>query len=309
MWQSVETNHYTELIMTDIPEDYKQLGYIRESASAATIEIYEWVLKNYGLVEHKMRFPMSSAPMVGISVQHATALRYGLQDYDPMLGQQMEMNIDEAIRHGIAKFDEYKPRTWDDGKDAEAAEAYRETLPDLIRMAVLSVGECFAQANLLEGEYQRWMHVDGLKVPVVLYQDFSAGGMQADLKCSVSQRNPVKKDGTRTWRVPKPKKEPTWNQIKQQAVYWKATGQMPSLLFVTARDYHIANSQNCEQLTEASLERAYNDVVRTWKIHQNLVEAANGSWRKLAGLVDPDFNEIARKHGSTWLEIAKQLWR
>ena len=298
-----------ELIMTDIPEHYKQLGHSRESASAATIELYEWILKNYGMVEHKMRFPMSSAPMLGIAAEYGTKLYFGLADYDPMLGAQEPMDINEATRHALSKFDEYKPRTWDGGKDAEAFDAYRETLPEIIISAVQAVQRCFAQANTIEGEYQRWMNVDGLKVPVVLYQDFSAGGIQADLKVSVSQRNPVKQDGTRTWRVPKPKTEPTWNQVKQQAVYWKATGQMPSLLFVTGKGYHVANSQNCEQLTEASLERAYNDVVRTWMTHQNLIEAAQGSWRKLAGLVDPDFNEIARKHGSTWVEIARQLWR
>ena len=115
----------------------------------------------------------------------------------------------------------------------------------MVAVGIASVKDCFSQANLIEGEYQRWLKVDGLDVPVMLYQDYSAGGMQADLKCSLLLRNPPKKDGTRSWRIPKQRTTPTWQQVMQQAVYWKATGQMPSLLFVTASGHHIDNSPNC----------------------------------------------------------------
>ena len=57
-----------------------------------------------------------------------------------------------------------------------------------------------------------------------------------------------------------------------------------------------------------SAGRAYAEVVRSWITFQNLLKASNGSWRTLASLVEPDFNEIARRHGSTWVDIAKQLW-
>jgi hypothetical protein len=269
----------------------------------------ERVLKLYGIAEHEMRFPMAARPWAGICAQSGVDMRLGLQDYNEMLGQQEQSTTAEAIRYALGKYDEYKPRTWDNGKDAEEFEAFRETLPDIIEHGVAAVQECFKQANLLQGEYQRWHNVDGLDVPVMLYQDYSGGNEQADLKVSLSLRNPPKKDGTRSWRVPKPKTEPTWAQVRQQSVYWKATGQMPSLLFVTGAGYHIANSQNCELLTETSLERAYSEVVRSWLTFQNLLKASHGSWRTLAGLVEPDFNEIARKHGSTWVDIARQLWR
>lgn len=132
--------------------------------------------------------------------------------------------------------------------------------------------------------------------------------LQIDLKCSLPLRNPPKKDGTRSWRIPKPKTEPSWQQAIQQAVYWKATGQEPSLLFVTASGYHIANKENCQALTEENLELAYNDAVRSWKTTQNLVKAANGNWRTLAGLVQPDFVEIAQRHGPDIVKLARQLW-
>lgn len=295
--------------MTELPQYRKDFSSSNESVSNANLPLDERVLKLYGIAEHKMRFPMAARPWAGICAQSGVDMRLGLEDYNEMLGQQEQSTTAEAIRYALGKYDEYKPRTWDNGKDAEEFEAFRETLPDIIEHGVAAVQECFKQANLLQGEYQRWHNVDGLDVPVMLYQDYSGGNEQADLKVSLSLRNPPKKDGTRSWRVPKPKTEPTWAQVRQQSVYWKATGQMPSLLFVTASGYHIANSQNCELLTETSLERAYSEVVRSWMTFQNLLKASHGSWRTLAGLVEPDFNEIARKHGSTWVDIARQLWR
>jgi len=295
--------------MTEIPQYRKDFSSSNESASNANLPLDERALKLYGIAEHEMRFPMAARPWAGICAQSGVDMRLGLQDYNEMLGQQEQSTTAEAIRYALGKYDEYKPRTWDNGKDAEEFEAFRETIPDIIEHGVAAVQECFKQANLLQGEYQRWHNVDGLDVPVMLYQDYSGGNEQADLKVSLSLRNPPKKDGTRSWRVPKPKTEPTWAQVRQQSVYWKATGQMPSLLFVTGAGYHIANSQNCELLTETSLERAYSEVVRSWMTFQNLLKASHGSWRTLAGFIEPDFNEIARKHGSTWVDIARQLWR
>ena len=147
-------------------------------------------------------------------------------------------------------------------------------------------------------------------MPVMLYQDYSGGGIQCDLKAKPPLRNPPKKDGTRSWRVPKVEGiTPTAQQQIQQAVYYKATGEPPSLLFVSASGYYIADADNCDQLKPDALEKAYAEAVRSWQISQNLLKAANGSWRTLAGLVQPDFNEIARRHGPSIVDVANQLWR
>ena len=121
-------------------------------------------------------------------------------------------------------------------------------------------------------------------------------------------RNPPRKDGTRTWRIPKPYQEPRDIWIKQQAVYWKATKQKPALLSVTSSDYHIISEENCQLLQEDNLEIAYNEVVKSWEVSQNLLKTSRGSWKTLASLIQPDFNEIARLHGPQIVKIAKQLW-
>ena len=94
----------------------------------------------------------------------------------------------------------------------------------------------------------------------------------------------------------------------QQAVYWKATGEKPALLFVTASGYNIVDETNCELMTEDNLQRAYDDVVRSWLVTQNLLKASRGSWKTLAGLVQPDMVQIAQRHGPNITNLAKQLW-
>jgi hypothetical protein len=94
----------------------------------------------------------------------------------------------------------------------------------------------------------------------------------------------------------------------QQAVYWKATGYTPGLLFVTADGYNICTQENCQALSYENLEGAYQEVVSRWRIIQNLLKAANGSWKNLFGLVYPDFQQIGQWHGPEILKIAKHEW-
>ena len=61
-------------------------------------------------------------------------------------------------------------------------------------------------------------------------------------------------------------------------------------------------------MTEESLQRAYDDVVRSWLVTQNLLKASRGSWKTLAGLVQPDMVQIAQRHGPNITNLAKQLW-
>ena len=170
----------------------------------------------------------------------------------------------------------------------------------MIKHAVDGLHKYFEGVNRIEGESMKQFVEPKIDVPVVLYQDYSGGGRQIDLKCSLPMRNPPKKDGTKT--------EPSAQQVMQQAVYWKATGEKPALLFVTASGYNIVDETNCELMTEENLQRAYDDVVRSWLVTQNLLKASRGSWKTLAGLVQPDMVQIAQRHGPNITNLAKQLW-
>ena len=293
----------------ETPEYRKEFNAKHDSAFGATQLKWEFVLKLY--CRHlQVKMPMAARPMCGIVVQDGANKILGLDKYQPLIGQQDGMEQTKAIAEAMQRFNEYKPRTWDDGKDAEEFEAFKEYIPDMILHAAEGVRERFKAANMIEGEYQRWHNEPKIDVPVMLYQDYSGGGIQCDLKAKPPLRNPPKKDATRSWRVPKVEgSTPTAQQQIQQAVYYKATGEPPSLLFVSASGYYIADADNCDQLKPDALEKAYAEAVRSWQISQNLLKAANGSWRTLAGLVQPDFNEIARRHGPSIVDVANQLWR
>ena len=294
--------------MKEIPDYRKDFGSYHNSASGATQPTYEHILKLYLRKEYKMNFPFAARPRAGQIVQEIVDLHLGLDGYSPIQGKKQGMSLAQATKKGIDSYNTYQPRDWDDGKDREEFDHFKEVVGEMAAFAVQGLKEHFGGLDF-EGEYQRWHEDERIDVPTMLFQDYCGNGLQIDLKCSFPMRNPLKKDGTRSWRNPKPKTEPTAQQQMQQAVYWKATGNRPALLFVTPAGYHIASDENCDALKLDVLEDVYEDVVARWLTIQNLMRAANGNWKNLFGLVTPDYGEIAGRHGSEILRIAREAWR
>lgn len=293
---------------TEIPEYRKQFGSFHNSASGATQPVDEHILKLYLRKEYQMNFPFAARPRAGQIVQEIVDLHLGLDDYSPIRGAKEGIPLADAVRKGMNEYSTYQPRDFDGGKDAEEFEAFKDCFADMARYAVDGLKEYFGDGEI-EGEYQRWHHDERIDVDTMLFQDFCGGGKQIDLKCSFPMRNPPKKDGTRTWRAPKPKTEPLPQQLMQQAVYWKATGDKPALLFVTPAGWNIVNEDNCDKLKPEYLEGVYEDVVGRWLVIQNLLRAANGNWKNLFGLVQPDFGQLAGRHGPEIIKIAREAWR
>ena len=287
------------------------MGYTHDSVSGGTSAKYEMLFKLWLRHQHKMQFPQNTPMFTGRIIEGGLNRVEGLENYDPDKGRQDGMPIAEATRHMLAEYDEYQPRDWDDGKDKEEHEAFREFLPDMLGHAVEGLREWQRRhgLNTIHGEHQTWFTVPELDVKIMMFRDYYGGDVLCDLKCKMPQRNPVKKDGTRTWRIPKPDMQPTEYNIWQMAGYWRATGQKPSLLQVSASGYHIWNEDNCPLLQEDHLENVYQDLKRSWITTQNLIRAANGNWHTLAGLVAPDFTEIARKHGPHILKLAREFFK
>ena len=221
----------------EVPEYRKPFGASHNSASGGTQRIDEHILKLYLRKEYKMNFPFGAKPRAGQIVQTAVDLHLGLDNYSPIHGQKQGIDIELAIKEAMTEFMTYQPRNWDDGRDMEDYQEIKNHIPEMVHLAVNGMKDFYGDAEI-EGEYQRWLKVDEIDVPTMLFLDYAGDGKQIDLKCSFPVRNPPKKDGTRTYRMPKPKTQPTQQQILQQAVYWKATGYTPGLLFVTGDGYH-----------------------------------------------------------------------
>ena len=292
----------------EIPEYRKTYGSYHNSASGATQPLYEHLLKLYLRKEMKMNFPFAARPRAGQIVQSAVDYHLGLDEYSPLHGRKEGMDIEKAVTKARTEYMTYQPRTFDDGKDREEYEHFKSVIDTMTRHAVEGLHEYFGDGEI-EGEYQRWHQDDWLDVPTMLFQDYCGQGKQIDLKCSFPMRNPVRKDGTRTWRNPKPKTEPTPQQLIQQAVYWKATGDKPALLFVTPEGWHICDDSNCELMKPEYLEEAYLEARQRWYVVQTILQSADGSWKNLFSYAQPDFGLIGQRHGPEILKLSKQLWR
>lgn len=290
-----------------IPDYSLFFGRKHVSASGGTQPVDEHILKLILRQQYEMGFPMSARPRAGQCVQAGADYALGLLDYSPIHGAQQGASDSEGMRHALTEYMNYKPLTWDDGKDAEAYEAFKDYISDMTKFAINGIREYFGDEEI-EGEYTRYYKDPRIDVPTIMFLDYSSETKELDLKCSFPTRNPPKKDGTRTWRVPKPRTEPTEYQQGQQAVYWKGTGLIPGLLFVTGEGYHLCTPDNCKALQPEALEEAYENIVRRWLVVQNLLKASNNNWNTLFGMVAPDFGQIAGRHGPEIVEIARKLW-
>jgi hypothetical protein len=290
-----------------IPDYSLEYGRKHVSASGATQPVDEHILKLLLRKEYSMGFPSSARMRGGQCVQAGVDYALGLIDYSPILGAKEGVDDAQAMRHALTEYMQYQPLTWDGGKDAEAYDAFKDYIADMVKYAIAGIKEYFADEEI-EGEYTRYYKDERIDVPTIMFLDYASETKELDLKCSFPTRNPPKKDGTRTWRVPKPRTEPTEYQLAQQAVYWKGTGLKPGLLFVTAEGYNLCTPENCAAMQPEALEEAYENVVRRWLVVQNLLKASNGNWNTLFGLVAPDFGQIAGRHGPEIIDIARKMW-
>jgi hypothetical protein len=96
----------------------------------------------------------------------------------------------------------------------------------------------------------------------------------------------------------------------QQAVYNKATGDEPGLLFVTPAGYNIVTAENCDALKPEALEATYQDVVKAGGSRSHLPRrsAALGGATELAQSCEPELGKpvwpspagLWSNRGPTW---------
>ncbi len=297
---------FSEVLM-DIPDYRLKLKSFHESASNGNLPTDQAILKLW-LRNNNIDLPDAARMLLGRVVQTGVNFTLGLHDYSVLEGQQESLEINQAVREAISEYQDYEPRTFDDGKDKIDYGAFQDYIPDMVRCASEAIKEHFKDVNQISGEFPQYFNEPKIDVPVLFYQDYSGGGKQLDLKCHAPIKNPPKKDGTFTWRVPKVKTEPLDSWVKQQAVYWKATGQKPALLSVTATDYNIIDEKNCEQMQDDYLQNAYDEIVHSWIVFMNLLKDSNGDWKHITSRVKLNYSDILQRYGIEIAQKSKQLW-
>ena len=225
--------------------------------------------------------------------------------------------LDAAIRHGISLLDQYKPRTWDDGKDERQLIVVRDEFVDVLTNAIEGVKEAHAAygLNRIEGESEIFANLPGLELPYSGFPDFSR---RIELKTKWSGVADTK-SGKRSAPLPQ---QPDWNHVCQVAGYWFGTGLMQTIVYARktpttkrktpgaddAVGYRVFNESNSDKLSKDGLQGAINHVVAKCAIRENLLKSTN-SVDEMLRLIEPDFGHMwAWDMRPAVLDEAKKLW-
>lgn len=207
--------------------------------SPSSINLYAedptlWVLKHFygatsGFNIHAMR---------GVAIEEGVNTFLSLPNLDR--GERLQQALERSTEH----FSE-SAFFWGDDDLLETIEAQ---LDDWTENAIMSLEEVIATAKGKLPTMQNEIETEIEGVPVRGFLDYSFDKLQTDLKTATQVPNPVTR-GTRKGFLPAGKKA----NVRQQAIYNKATGKETSLLFVSPTEsyHHVLGD---EELAEAMVD-------------------------------------------------------
>ena len=147
-----------------------------------------------------------------------------------------------------------------------------------------------------------------LDLPIIGYADFCSSDCIIELKTKWARAGAVRKDGSRGFSIPSAPKKPDAAHVRQVAFYYAASGKLPSIVYISANDYVIFISENCEELSVPNLQRGMEQLLMGAIVRQNLLKISNDP-AVLAWYVQPDWNDFRWNIGDEFLEEAKELWK
>lgn len=206
--------------------------------------------------------------------------------------------IDEAIKEAETTFD-FHPAN----KSQEKRERFREDIADMVHVGVGALAADFGGS---QEERRIELELDGVVLPVIGYVDLFKDGKLAEIKTKAARAGAVKKDGTRSWSKGSLPKEPAWPHVLQAAIYNKATGAEPNIVYVSAHDSIIYSPENCEKLSDEYLSYAIQEIREKAIRLQNLIAISNDP-KVLAGLLEPDFGSFF--WADEFMTEARELWK
>ena len=212
--------------------------------------------------------------------------------------------LDDCVDAGKELFAEYKPRTWDEGKDQNQLEICVGSFFDVFKNALQALEEAQnkLRINKLSGEEDYMFQVPGLQLEYSGKPDFNG---QIELKTTWATYSKLMASGRRSASIPT---QPQWSHLCQVAGYWARNRKPQALVYVNEKNYRVFTEENCEKLSEESLQNIWNFIVNKCRIRENLLQSSK-SIQDLLGLIEPDFS-----HMWAWdlhpdvLKEAKQQW-
>ena len=336
----------------ELPLFAKKLKLSHSSPTQFAIPDSAWLFK-YVVMDQKMRrdllesnSAMEAGKRVGevLQRQHAETI-YKLHPTTKKVAATTneKISLENALEEQIEIFKEYQPV---DDKDSDKKIKYLEEVPQIVNNANTGLTE-LGMASPITCERQVSIDTDKLEgffssplLPTVGRIDFDFGQMRigenptspgehpgpdaflpqkiVELKTKYSRLGKVKKDGTRSFLVSSSPAVPSFNHLVQCAVYAAHYNfKVPvHLLYSTAKDFQIFDSNNCHHLTVEGMKRNLQIMFRTFIRREKILSQFQDYTREeiienAVQMIDPNFDHPFAWNGlpPQLLQEAKELWK
>ena len=217
-----------------------------------------------------------------------------------------EIDPGVAIDQAIQSYNKFKPRTWDNGSDADKKIKYIDEIEAVTKNAVAGLKEAMARDNQIIGEVEYIEKLKGLELPHNTRPDYNRRG---DLKTKWSRLSKTSKSGFAAASIPKTLTGPFEQAaLYQVAGFWACNGGLPPfLVYANASDYKIFDQDNTPELQDDNLVNIVKTITRSHKATEELLKVAKDK-DHLFKLIEPDFTNICWSEPPTIIDEAKKLW-
>jgi len=103
------------------------------------------------------------------------------------------------------------------------------------------------------------------------FVDLTGDRILVEIKTKWNPLGPPRKDGSRSFRKVKLPEQPDPSHVRQVAIYWAATGKMPTLVYITTQGAVTFSQDNCELLGAESLDYHFNQILHNAIVWENLL--------------------------------------
>lgn len=212
-------------------------------------------------------------------------------------------DIEDAIAEAESKLMDHTPKN---ELDAEKRDRYIDDMNKMVRNGVEAMKH-FGEINATKEKSLGYEH-PRIDLPIIGFADFSTDDNIIELKTKWARAGGYRKDGTRGFSTPTAPKRPDAAHVRQVAFYYAASGKLPCIIYITANDYVIFDSKNCDLLSVPSLQYHMEQLLMNAIVRQNLLKISSDP-AVLAWYVQPDWNDFRWDIGEDFLKEAKELWK
>ena len=174
--------------------------------------------------------------------------------------------------------------------------------------------ECFDKMGLfgdksLVSEQAIAVESEHLDIPIIGYADLATDKYVLEIKTKWNRLGPPRKNGSRGFGKLKAPTSPDPAHLRQVAVYCKATGKPPRLVYITTEDYAVFDSSNCSLMSEQNLEAYYQQILHSAVVWQNLLKISTDP-KVLRLYIKPDWDNFRwRFMPEEYLKLARELYQ